>query len=174
MSKSGGGIQLPGRRQRYKNPKIGKIPEIWEAESPERWTKHKEEGTEVMRWDRDDGARCCRASYFKDAKTPNSGPASGPPAVRGPSLGEEGRPIKLFNLSLLGHFLQLQIHLTASFPPSTWPGYEGLQQGPVFQVRPHWCRIKGDYSPSCSLTPRAGRPSRDGFPHGQITLQAHI
>lgn len=88
------------------------------------------------------------------------GPPVGLSAVRGPWLGEEVKPIKLFNLSPLGHFLQLRMNHTVSFSPSTWPGYRGLEQGPVFQVQSHQCLIKGDYSPSCSLTPHTGRPQQ--------------
>lgn len=124
-------------------------------------------GGGVMRWDQKVRARCCRALYHKDPKASIHRTSQRASQLSGvPSWGEEGKPIKLFNLSPLGHFLQLQMNHTVPFSPSTWPGYRGLERGPVFQVQSHQCHIKGDYSPSCSLTPSTGRPQQ-----GQLSSQ---
>lgn len=52
-----------------------------------------------------------------------------------------GELIKYFNPSP-DHFLLLWMNHTLS--PSTRLGYQGLEQRPVFHVRPHKCHIKGE------------------------------
>ena len=58
-------------------------------------------------------------------------------AVRGAWLGRKASPLSCLISPHPGHFLQLQMNCTVSFSPSTWPGYQGLERGPVFQVRSH-------------------------------------
>lgn len=69
ISKSGGKKQLLGRGTDTKGQRQERLWKIWEAGSPERKKKHKEEGAKDMHWDWDNRARCCRTPYLKDPKT---------------------------------------------------------------------------------------------------------
>lgn len=69
-----------------------------------------------MKWDWNSRTRSCRTFYHKDPKASNSGLATRPLNCQGSLVEEEGKPIKLFNLSPLGHFLQLQMNHSFLLP----------------------------------------------------------
>lgn len=81
------------------------------------------------RWGTQDETGMAGRSTTRTRRLYLGGPATQPLSCQGCLVAEEGKPIKLFNLSPLGHFLQLQMNHTVSFSSSTWPGYQGLEQG---------------------------------------------
>lgn len=104
-------------------------------------------------------------SHHKDPKVSAQCTSHQLPQLSGCLVGEEGKPIKLLNLSPPGSFPPATNESHSFLLPSTWPGYQGLSRG-LFPGAVSLVPYKGGLFPPAAPLERRLAPQQ-----GQLSLR---